>query len=163
MSFETVYLIREIELLADGGGPMTLHVYTDLPGYDVTAKASFPFDTEATTEERRPVRLRMPGTVKGQLKKLRIDGASSLRLFGVRVYAKPLGGPGAWNWYSVPVVKTPEGYSAAALPIVPTPEGFSAAALPIVPTPEGWDVQPLPLVASAREWQWVRLPVDEVE
>lgn len=162
MSFETVYLIREIELLADGSGPMTLHVHTELPGMHVSEKFSFPFDTEATTAERRPVRARMPGNVKGQLKKLRIDGPSSLQLYGVRVFAKPLGGRGAWAWYEAPVIKTPEGYSAAALPIVPTPEGFDQGVLPILQTAELWELQPLPLLASAREWQWVRLPVDEV-
>jgi len=161
MGFETVHLIREIELVADGSGPMTLHVFTELPGSDVREKHTVSFNTEESTAERRTVRARMRGNVKGQLQKLRIDGSNSLRLYGVRVFAKPLGGPGGWAWYPIPVVETPEGYSAAALPIAPTPEGFDRAALPIVPTAEGWEAQALPLVASGREWQWVRIPVDE--
>ena len=176
MGFETLYMFREVEILADTDGPMTFSLSTELPGQDVAARHIIEFDTTTTTG-RRPINLRMTGDVRGKLNQLRIDGPSAMRLYGVRVYAKALGIKSAWRWHNVPVVATqdgyqsaglpilptPEGFSTAGLPILPTPEGFAAAGLPIVPTPEGWDRQALPLLVTAPEWKWINIPVDAVE
>lgn len=130
-----VYLLREFELVASSTGPMTLHVGTELPDSDVKDRYTKPIDT-ATSTERLPIRVRLPGNVKGQLRQIRIDGVNVLRLFGMRVFAKQLGTNTAWNWYDVPgIADTPESYSAAALP----------------------------LLASDREWRWVGVPVDAIQ
>lgn len=163
MGVQSVYLYRELELLVDTSGPMTLHVFTELPARDVRERHSIPFNTELTTGERRTVRVRLPGNVKGHLHKLRIDGPSTCVLYAVRVFAKELGVQSAWGWYDVPLVKTPEGYAAAGVPILPTPEGFAVAGLPILPTPEGWDRQALPLRQQQLEPVWVEIPVDAIE
>ena len=176
MGFETLYLFREVEILADTDGPMTLTFLTELPDYDVQQRYSIQFDTTSTTK-RRPINLRLPGDLRGKLHQLRIDGSNSMRLYGVRVWAKALGLESAWKWYRVPVIETPEGYVSAGLPILPTPEGFTDAALPILPTPEGfgtatlpirptaeaWEKMPLPLLRTAPEWEWRDLPVDVME
>ncbi len=176
MGFETLYMFREVEILVDTSGLMTLILSTELPGQDIAARHTIQFDTTSTTG-RRPINLRLPGDVQGKLNQLRIEGANTMRLYGVRVYAKLLGVQSTWRWYNVPVVSTPDGYQSAGLPILPTPEGFSTAVLPILPTPEGfatarlpivptsegWDQQALPLLVTAKEWTWRDIPVDAVE
>lgn len=163
MGFESVYLYREMELLVDTSGPMTLHVFTEMPERDVRERHSFPFNTELTTGERRTVRVRLLGNLKGHLQQLRIDGPSTCVLYGVRVFAKVLGVDSAWQWYDIPLVNTPDGYVPSALPILSTPEGFGAAGLPIVPTPESWERQGLPLRGQQLEASWVEIPVDAIE
>jgi len=148
VGFESLWLYREIELLVDTSGPMTLTLLTELPWQKMQLRYSVPFDTASSTE-RVPVKIRLPGDVKGKLTQLRIDGPNQARLYGVRVFAKPLGIESAWRWYVIPVVETPEGYAAAPLPILPTPEGWSAMKLPLIETP---------LEAS-----WLDLPVDAIE
>jgi len=162
VGFETAHLFREVEILADTDGPMTFIISTEVPGRDVIQRYRFTFDTP-TTEKRLPVKIRVPGNVRGKLHQLRIEGQHVCRLYGVRVYAKPLGIKSAWRWYVIPVVPTPEDWSRAALPIVPTPEGWEAARLPIVPTAEGFEAMPLPLKETPLEPFWVDIPVDVIE
>jgi len=174
MGFETLNLYREIELDASLEAAATLLVSTETPGQAVTGRFS---KNLAATSGRVPVNVRLPGDLRGKLLKLRLTPTGLCVLYGARVYAKPLGVESAWGWYPLPVVETPEGYSAASLPILPTPEGWSEAPLPIVPTPEGWSEAPLPIVPTPEGWEiqplplretplepgWVDLPVDAIE
>lgn len=135
MGFEAVWLFREFELDVDTSGAMTFALKTDLTENDLLSRYSTTFNTEATTTGRRTIRLQLPGNIKGRLEQIRISGASTMRLYGMRVWAKPLGGQVPWAWYAIEVVPTPDGYGAAKIPFIP----------------------------SDIEWRWVDLPVDAVE
>jgi hypothetical protein len=177
MGLETVWQFREIEILIDTDAPGTLTIRTELPDYDLTTKHQLQIDTTTTTD-RRTVRIRLPGDVKGSLMYPRFEMVSGVaRIYGARVLAKPLGGPGAWRWLDLPVRQTPEaltdaplpiretpeGFADANLPIRSTPEDFTDAALPIRATPEGWERLGLPLIGTPLLAEWVDVPVDAVE
>jgi hypothetical protein len=177
MGFERLKIFRKVELDIDTEGPMTVQVYTDLPGQDMRLRHSETINTEETTAGRRTVTVRMPGWLKGRLMKLRLAGVAVVRLYAARVRARTVGGADSWAWYPVPVEvtpdtfmvaklpiePTPEGWVEAKLPIEPTPEGWAEAKLPIDPTPEGWGSAPLPIRPTPKERTWVEIPVAIVE
>ena len=149
MGHETAYQFREFEFDIDTSGPVTFDVFTELPGSNVANRYSATVNTETTTTGRTTRNVRVPISVKGKLSKLKLSGGAIIRLFGVRVFARPLGMQANWNWYSFPVVGTQADWSKMQLPIVPTQEGWSTLQLPIAPTDA--------------EATWVSLPVDTIE
>lgn len=174
MGLELCKIYRELELDIDTSGAVTLEVETELPGYDLTEKHSTTINTETTTPGRRPVRVRLPGEMKGAFLVLRITGSATTRLYGARVFARPLSVASRWAWYSVPGIRptphlygrfvlpirsTPEGFAVGPLPIRPTPEGYGAAALPIRPTPEPFGNVRLPIRPTPEPFSQVNLPV----
>lgn len=179
MAFETVHLFQQVELDTDTEGDMTFEFSTDVPGDALTIKHTEIFNTDRTTPKRRTVNIRLPGTTRGKVYKGRISGAFVCRLFGARVFAKPIGKPEptGWNWYPLPMEGTAELYSETPLPIEPTAEPYqettlpivgtaeeySQAALPIVPTPEGWTDARLPMPQPGVIPRWVDLALDAIE
>lgn len=162
MGFETVWQFRELEFLLDTDAPCTLTVATEMPGYDIQVRHSVSIDTTTTTG-RRPVNVRLPNHTKGALLLPIITPTGAARLYGGRVYAKPLGDRSGWRWLPLPIRETPEGYVGAPLPIRQTPEGFSGAPLPIRTTPEAWERFPLPIIGTPAVARWIDVPVDSAE
>lgn len=161
MAFEYVWLFREIELNLDTSGPMTLTVSTELPESDVRPRLVSVLNTEITTVGRRTMDVRLPGTTRGHLLQLKLSGSNTARLYGVRVFARPLNAAASWNWYPVQVRETGEAYLAVPLPIRPTPEVYGDAALPITPTPEPFAVAGLPIRETKEGYGEARLPIPE--
>lgn len=149
MGFETFYQFREVEILCDTSGSMTLTVLTNQPLGGMAPRDTVSIDTPAAPE-RTTINVRLVGTCRGSLPQFRLAGVNTVRLYGMRVFARPFGEmSGAWQWYSIPVRQTPEGWEARPLPIRATPED--------------WETRPLPINPSGVTWRWVELPVDAIE
>lgn len=123
---------REFELDLDTSGPMQFSVSLELPGQHLSTRSTFTVDTETTTPGRRPWSMRAPGTHKGQLLRVRLAGSSVVRMWGGRMYARPLNAQGSWRWLQLPMPETPVDWLTSKLPIGQTDLG----------------------------WQWINFPVD---
>lgn len=143
---ESVKEFREVELDIDTDANTSVTFFTEMPNSAMTAVASA--TVFAATTGRLGLNMRLPGSAKGKLCKLRITSTAAIRLFGARVLCRALGGNFQWQWVSVPVEPTAELFSMKALPIEPTGEVLSAMRLPIEQTP----VNRI----------WVNVPVDSV-
>lgn len=171
MSFPQNTLFAKIELdIVVPISAATLLVKTDVPGFAMATRATI--TVPVTT--RRPVAARLPFNCQGHLIQLVLTpGASSkVRLYGCRVWARVLP-DGRWNWYPIPVVDTPVGYSRVNLPIQQTPEEwsrvglpiaatgeeYSRVALPVMTTPDDWRSVPLPIPPTPEDWSTARLPI----
>ena len=177
--FETVHLIKRVELEIETVGAGTLNIATDQPGDNLQLAFAASFDTEATTSARRTERFTMQGNTRAKLIQATLFATTSLILYGARVLARPLGVPGVsgWQWYSLPVRvteemyrvaeapirPTAENYGGAGLPIRATPEAFAEGGLPIRPTTEEWTRGPLPLPATSPIPKWIPIPVDVIK
>lgn len=78
-----------------------------------------------------------------------------MRLYGGRVYAKPLSSNRrtAWQWFRLPIPETPPGYADFTLAIPVTPDDFSDFALAIPPTPDEFSdftlaIRPTPTISA---------------
>lgn len=159
--FEVVHFLRIFECDCSTLGPVTLTIYSDLPGNSMAVREVRTVDTSAYG--RRTVRFRLSGNTKGKLFRFEIKALSTLRLFGARVFAKAIGtsASGDWAWFPLPVVETPEEWTAIKLPIDETPEELSAIKLPIVDTPEDWSAIKLPIDETPEHWTAVKAPIEE--
>lgn len=159
MAFETVYLLRIVEFVAEGTGDMSISIFSDLPGNQMTLRENKTMPLWVTVG-RRTVRFRLAGTTKGKLFRFQVTGSGVVRLYGARVYAKALGSTAAdWNWYALPVEQTPDEWTAIPLPIEPSEEGWTAVPLPIDPTSDEWLKIPLPIPKTPDEQIWKEIPV----
>lgn len=123
---------REFELDIETEGPMQLNVSLDLPGKHISNATSFTVNTQATTAGRRIFSGRGPGTLKGQILRVRLSGGSIVRMWGGRVYLRPLNAAGSWRWIDLPIPSTNIDWMTAKLPIGSTDLG----------------------------WQWINFPMD---
>ena len=162
MPFETTHLFKYLELFVDTAAPALVEFYTDQPGDALAVRHSESFDTEDTTTGARTVRIRLPGDAKGKLVRVVISPTGIMRLFGARVYAKPLRSTqrSGWQWRPLPVPPTPENFADFALPIPETPDVFSDFRLAVPPTPDGFTLVELPIPKTPLEAKWVQLPLD---
>lgn len=158
---ESVWLFREVELDVDtSAGGAVLTIKTELPTENLEVKRTYSFNTETTTTGRKTVRVRLAGSTKGHLIQARIAPTGTMTLFGVKVFAKRLGGRDGWAWYPLPVVATPHEWTRVPLPIEPTPAAWRDVSLPIAGTPNEWTDVPLPIAATPDEWRDVALPIE---
>jgi hypothetical protein len=103
---EKAWLWRRFSLHSNTTGSMNLEWYTDLPGRDVDLRSSGVVNTEITTTGQRTIEGEFPGTMKGFLKRVRMDGNNFAQLLGLKVYVKPMGwGDGLWRWVEVPGIR----------------------------------------------------------
>ena len=176
MPFQTTHLFKYLELFADTAAPALVEFYTDQPGDALAVRHSESFDTEDTTTGARTVRIRLPGDARGKLVRVVISPTGVMRLYGARVYAKPLSSTQrtGWQWHALPVPPTPQTFADFALAVPPTPDGFadfdlgipptpdqySDFALAIPPTPDGFSLAELPIPKTPTEAEWVQLPLD---
>lgn len=139
-------LFRFVEVLVDAPGGGTLTFSTDLPGGVMATRGT---GNIPVTSGRQPYRLCLPGTAKGKQYELSVvpAGASAVRLYAAKVYARALGPvPTPWAWYAVPVLETPVEWQPIRLPIPQTSDDWQALKLPVAPTPD------VPA--------WAQIPVD---
>lgn len=121
---------RDFELDVDTTGGMLLDVSLELPGQSISTRTSFTLMGGNTG--RRIHTGRGPGTLKGQILRLTLGAGSVVRMWGGRVYLRPLNATGAWRWIE----------------------------LPIPPTPVDWLTGKLPIGQTDLGWQWIDFPVD---
>ncbi len=117
--FEHVKLFREIEFHVDTDGPELLDVFTDLPGDRMDRRFQWNLYTDSTTAGSRTQNIRLPGTTKAKLFKLRVHGPNIARIYGARVFAKVVGvaEPASWVWLPIPMEETPEIFAWVDLPV----------------------------------------------
>jgi hypothetical protein len=136
--FPIIALVREVELDVETDSAATLGVYSGLPGAALALQHSGAVDSSATG--RRPVNVRVPSTTLGHHFELRLWGAET-RLFGGRMYCRPLGMAADWRWVAIPnIIPTAEEWSDFRLPI-------RGGALP---------------AGGGDDWRWVDLATDDI-
>lgn len=82
---------REVQLEIDTDGPLTLTVWTELPGLGMAPRATIPVNTTTTTAGRRMMNLPITPTVEGRIVRLVLSGASQFRLYGAWLFWRPIG------------------------------------------------------------------------
>lgn len=172
MGFEAAHLFREVEVHAQVTGTALLEFSTELPGQRMAEVYERTFGGTAAQDTWR---VRLPGTTKGHLYRLRVTAVSgSVKLFGARVLARRLGGVANWQWYGAALPETPRGYGTealpipataatwgvAGLPIAQTPDEFSKVALSIPQTPDGFGAVALPVAGTPSVYAEAQLPVE---
>lgn len=122
-AFEYPHVFREVEIsgqLAGTSPSAKLEFFTELAGQNVAETYEKTF---ATAVARDTWNVRLPYTTKGHLYKPRITCiAGSLKVFGMRCFAAPLGGRAVWRWLGVPVPPTPDQWLMEAIGMKNTPE-----------------------------------------
>lgn len=104
--FEKNWLYRRFTMDSDANGAMNIKWSTELPGRNMAQRQANVFNTELTTVGRATIEGAFPGTMQGFLKRIRVDGGSRVSLYGIKVYARPLGwGDGQWRWVEIPMRK----------------------------------------------------------
>ena len=155
---ERVKLYKRVEADIQTDGPLYITLYTDGP-----TPIAQRFQTIINTNGLRiPVRLRLPGNVRGRLARIEIGGASSGRLYGLRAWSKTVGesGTSEWAWVKFPVEDSASLATWSDLPIAPTPSEWTWADLPVEATAAEWTWQEFPVAKTPEEWSWAELPVE---
>lgn len=115
-------IFRELSIVSQATGPMTLEMRTELPGHTMRTIASF---TVNPTTGRLPFIGRLPGTAKGQLQQFRLVGPYIARVFEAKVLARRTQlNDTPWDWVAIPVEVTPDAWAEVQVPIRNTPEAF---------------------------------------
>lgn len=173
----TLNLYRKIILDIDLVNVATLEVRTEQPGATQALRQAYTLNPLGAGLGRSPIKVLLPGTTRGRHIKLKLSSTGIVRLYGAKVYFRPVGENQAasWRWATVPVEITPDLFSPVRLPIEPTPDFFADAKLPIEPTPDFFaaanlPIEPtpdffrgvrVPMHASPDLWNWIDLPMDE--
>jgi hypothetical protein len=133
---ERVKLFREIELDLRSAATVTGTFLTDLSGGTVTSRLSSTIAT--TSSNRKTVKIRVPGTVKGRLFQWTGSSSADFVLYAARLFVKMIGEPNAtpWHWVEFPVTRTAQGV-------------WAWASAPVEKT-------------ESNGWRWVELPVDQI-
>lgn len=127
-------IFREVSIVSQCDGPMTLEVRTELPGFDMRTIASFTVNPSATTSGRLPFIGRLPGSAKGRLQQLRLVGPYVGRVFEAKLLGRRVQtNDTPWEWLAVPCEVTPDAYAEVQMPVRVTPEAFSWVELPVDP------------------------------
>ena len=155
MAFEKVHLLGKVELdiVASAGG--TLTIQTDIPGEAMADRGTVTIPTCT----RRVVRSRLPYNFHGHLFQFKVTATGTVRLYGVRVWARELPG-GQWQWYPLPVPETSEAWSAFKLLVPPTAEDWSDVRVPIPGTAEEFSAVHLPIKPTPDVPSWAALELD---
>lgn len=155
MAFEHIFLLGKIEIDVIATAAGTITIQTDIPGNALADRGT----VTVGISTRRVVQKRLPYNFQGHLFKFTYaPGAGQSRLYGVRVWARELPA-GQWQWYPLPVVPTPDGWSSVKLPIPATSEEWSTAKLPIPPTQEEFQTVRIPIPETSEQWSSVSLPI----
>lgn len=127
-------LFREVAIVCQAEGPMTLEVRTELPNEDMRTIASFPVNPQASTTGRLPFIGRLPGSAKGRLQQLRLVGPYVARVFEAKLLARRVQtNDTPWDWVAVPCEVTPDAWAEISMPVRITPEEFAWIDLPVDP------------------------------
>ncbi len=119
-------IFREVSIVSQCDGPMTLEVRTELPGFDMRTIASFPVNPQATTAGRLPFIGRLPGSAKGRLQQVRLVGPHPARVFEVKLLGRRVQtNDTPWEWLAVPCEVTPDSFGEIQMPVRVTPEDFA--------------------------------------
>jgi hypothetical protein len=159
VAFQVAHLLRIVELLCESTGTVTLKIYSDLPGDQVALRETKTINLSAVTG-RRTARFRLAGTTKGKIFRFEITSDGVVRLYGARVYSKPVGFGSDWEWSALPVEETPDEWTVVRLPIAESEEDWTAVPVPIDPTSEEWSNVPVPIDPTSEEWTNVPVPID---
>lgn len=158
---ERVKLVGKLECDISTDGPETLVLYSDQPG-GIAARYTATVNTHGL---RAPVKLRVPGNVRGRLLRVEIGGASSARLYALRAWIRVEGEAkqADWDWAPFPVEPSEALATWTPLPIAETPSQWEWANLPVEPTPPEWSWEKFPVIETAPQWTWAIFPVDDTE
>src|SRR4051812_6041216 len=121
MASETVKVIAAIEMEYSATAAGSLAVLGDLPGNAMAARGAAISVPASPTRRTLRVRHVMPT----HLLQLSYTSPGVTRLYQVRIWARELP-KGAWGWYSVYVVDTPDAFTAVPLPIPATSQEWAA-------------------------------------
>jgi hypothetical protein len=125
-------VFREIAIVSQQKGPMTLEFRTELPDQNMRTVGSFTVNPAATTTGRLPFIGRLPGYAKGRLQEVRLVGPYEARLFEVKVLARRVQTTDTdWSWVPVPCEPTPDAWNEVQMPVNATPEAFNWIDLPV--------------------------------
>jgi hypothetical protein len=83
--------IREVKFDVDTDGPLTMNLYTELPGLDVQNRAAATVDSTVSTPGRRMVSAPLSAPVEGRLFRVELAGASAFRLYSAWALVRPIG------------------------------------------------------------------------
>jgi hypothetical protein len=127
-------VFREVSIISEQKGPMTLEVRTELPDSNMRTVGTFTVNPSTTTTKRLPFIGRLPGWTKGRLQQLRLVGPYEARVFEAKLLARRVQtNDTAWDWAAVPVEVTPDAFHDIQMPVRETPEAFTWIDLPVDP------------------------------
>jgi len=146
-------------------GTARFAVLTEAPGGAMVER----FTTKLLpTAGRTVVPVAFPGSITGQLFQPVISDVSAggaMVLYGFQVWAKKIGhaGDSPWQWYDVPVSRTPEEWARVPLRIQATPDEWTRTPLRIARTADEWSYVEIPMPAASAVPVEIRVPVDAIE
>ena len=154
MAFEKIYLVAKIEADIQTTAAGAITVQSDIPGNALLPRASVTVPVCA----RRVVAKRLPYNLQGKLFSFSFyaPGGTS-RLYGMRVWARELP-TGTWQWYALPVVDTPDGWSSVKIEIPQTGD-WSSVRMDIPSTPEEWRGMKIEIPATSEAWGETSMPI----
>jgi len=122
-------LYREVSIITETGGPMTLEMSTDKPNGTMRVAARVDVDTSTG---RREISQRLPGNTKGRMTQFRLVGPYVGRVLSCKVLARRTEiNDSPWDWVQVPLELTPNSWTEVNVPMRQTPENFSWVELPV--------------------------------
>lgn len=125
-------IFREMSVVAQTSGAMTVTLETELPNVDMQPMASVTLNPSLTTAGRAPAFFRLPGNTKGLLQRIKVSGTAITRLFEIKLLARKLQLNGSgWEWVSIPMDPTADAFAEIAMPVRSTPEAFDWVEIPV--------------------------------
>jgi len=150
---ERVKQFKRIEVDIWTTGPLTLTLATNQSGRMATVYTA----TINTGGLRQTLEFMLPYNTRGRLANLQVGGASAGRLYGARVWTRPMNEPQAqWEWAPFPVEQSESLPQTVKLPVEPTAAEFKWAELPVEPTAPEWSWAPFPVGPTDAQWNWVK-------
>lgn len=176
---ERVKGFKKIEVDAQTDGPVTLTFFTNQSTQTGGGTMAAQYTTVINTGGlRETLEFILPYNMRGRLMRIEIGGAASGRLYGLRVWLRPLNEPGAkWEWAAFTLEESEAIAQWKPLPVEPTPDAFQWSDLPVPPTAPQWSWQDFTVkptdpqwtwgefnVESTSEtWEWVDIPMDQIQ
>lgn len=115
--------VFKLEVVLKNTASCAVTVTTELPQRALTVRHT---ETIAAGS-RRPVEIRLPGTTRGELLRVRLtpDAGSDVSLYEVRAWCRNLGNESSvWRWVDMPLVKTPLEWQTGSFPIEGTSQNL---------------------------------------
>jgi hypothetical protein len=154
---ERVKTVKKLEADFQTDGPLTLTLFTNQTG-SMAAQYTTVVNTGGL---RQTLEFVMPINIRGRLARVEITGASSGRLYGLRLWMRPLNEPGAsWSWAAFPMEESQTLAEWKPLPVEPTPAEFQWSDLPVQPTSPVWAWSDFNVSPTDPQWTWGEFNVE---
>lgn len=149
---ERVKSYKKIEIDMRADAPVTMTFFTDQSGSPQQV-----FSQVLANAGRQASSFNIPNGIRGRLLRISLTSAGQARIYGLRVWARPLNEPDAkWGWVNYPLEESEVLPAWRDIAIPETPADWSWSEFPVNPTQAQWFwAKVLSVEETSETWTWV--------